>query len=250
MIEIGRTAAQDISTDTFLPSLCDTKLVWYFLKNGFVRSPLLVHFPQQFRQRPPDDILPENFDANPRPKRRSMSEVLAETIRSLTGRSKRATETETVQETPPVQHEESNDSSVDMTVLDESGVVPSSPDIPSSPDTVSQKPSIKEELEPPRVLELEPWVWANTLIASLKTLVKSKDIGREESQGWKLSEGALVDTRMVDGREITAAILPGNAIRKSAQEVKLISSVHPLQQGLLHQDCPIGNQGPGNIVLR
>ena len=221
--EIGRTAAQDISTDAFLPSLSDTKLVWYFLKNGFVKSPLLVHVPQQFRQRPPDDTLPEGFEANPKPVSRNMSEVLAETIRLLTGRSKR----ETAQETPPAPHphEASIDSSVDMSTIEDSGVIPSSPEIPSSPDTVSHKPYIKEEPEDPeepRVLELEPWVWANTLIASLKALVKSKDMGSESITSWKSIEGALVDTRIVDGREMTAAILPGHEIRKSQLVMKLI----------------------------
>jgi len=222
MTEIGRTAAQDISTDAFLPSLSDTKLVWYFLKNGFVKSPLLVHLPQQFRQRPPDDTLPGGYDANPKPVSRNMSEVLAETIRLLTGRSKR----ETVQETPPVPVEESIDSSVDMSTIEDSGVIPSSPEIPSSPDTVSHKPYIKEEPEDPeepRVLELEPWVWANTLITSLKALVKSRDVGAESLTGWRSIEGALVDTRIVDGREMTATILPGQEIRKFYLVTKLIS---------------------------
>jgi hypothetical protein len=218
LAEIGRTAAQDISTDTFLPNLCDTKLVWYFLKNGFVKSPLLVHLPQQFRQRPPDDLLPEGFDPNPRPMQKSMTEVLGETIRSLTGRSKREQEDIHETQTPDIRPEESVDSSVAMSTLDESGVIPSSPEIPSSPDTVSQKPSIKEEVEVPRVLELEPWVWANTLIASLETLVRSKDVGQEISTGWKSVMGALVDTRTVDGKEMTAVILPGNDIRRSPYE--------------------------------
>jgi hypothetical protein len=71
-------------------------------------------------------------------------------------------------------------------------------------------------------LELEPWVWANTLIASLKALVKSRDVGAEGSTGWRSIEGALVDTRIVDGREMTAAILPGHEICKSHHVIKLI----------------------------
>jgi len=178
------------------------------MKHGFVKSPLLVHMPQQFRAKPTDDLLPDDFDANPRPTKRSMSEVLAETIRSLTGRSKpQVTEPEPSRQQEQEQ-EVSIDSSVDMSFLDASGVRASSPEIPSSPDTVSQKSTIKEEVEMPRVKELEPWVWANTLVTQLKDLVKSRDIGQDAPTGWPGVEHALIDTRVVNGQNLTAFMYP------------------------------------------
>lgn len=180
-----------------------------------------------------------------------MSEVLAETIRSLIGQSKR----DTVQETPPAPVEESIDSSVDMSTIEDSGIIPSSPDItsspelPSSPDTVSQKPSFKEEVEPPRILELEPWVWTNTLITSLKALVKSRDVGIEGSIGWNLVEGDLVDTRIVDGREMTAAILPGYEICEFHQAGIADESVYPREPRSTYQDIPTFNESTSFIIL-
>jgi hypothetical protein len=216
---VGRAAAQDVSTDTFAPSLCDIKLVWYYMKHGFVNSPLLVHVPQQFRLKPTDDLLPEEFDANPRPAKRSMSEVLAETIRSLTGRPRpQETEPEPSRQQDHEQ-EVSIDSSVDMSFIDASGMRASSPEIPSSPDTVSGTPAVKEEVEIPRVIELEPWVWANTLVTRLKELVKPRNIGQDSPTGWPVVEHTLVDTRVVDGQNLTAFMYPTHEMGKSASRV-------------------------------
>jgi hypothetical protein len=182
------------------------------MKNGFVKSPLLVHLPQQFRGKPPDDLLPAEFDPNPKPIQRSMSEVLAETVGLLTGRSK-ASGTDAPGSTAGRQRDfdESVDSSVAMTSMGDGSTAhrASTPEIPSSPDTVSQSPTFKEDFQP-RVLELEPWVWANTLIAKLTTLVKSKDIATEMPTGWQSSEGMLMDTRHVNGHDMTAVIIPNH----------------------------------------
>jgi len=175
--------------------------------------------PQQFRAKPTDDLLPDDFDANPRPAKRSMSEVLAETIRSLTGRSK-PQETEPEPSRQQEQEQEvSIDSSVDMSFLDASGARASSPEIPSSPDTVSQKSTIKEEVEIPRVKELEPWVWANTLVTQLKDLVKSRAIGQDAPAGWPTLEHALVDTRVVNGQNLTAFMYPTHEMGKSISQL-------------------------------
>lgn len=204
--EIGRAVAQDVSSDTILISLCDTKLVWHYLKNGFVNSPFLIHLPQQFRTRPTEDRLPATYEPFPSPTVRKLDDVMTETLRYLEGNATQGRE-----ELSPTLNEVSIDSSMMMSSpRAASPIAPSSPEIPSSPDTVDQKSAVVEDVaEPPRILELEPWVWVNTLIAGLQDLVRFKDVTAASADPWASTEDITVVRRVISDTMYMAAVLPG-----------------------------------------
>jgi hypothetical protein len=252
-IEISRSVGQDTSTDTFHPCLCDIKLVWSFMKTSFVHSPLLVHFPSQFRARPPDDLLPLELETNPGPRIPQLAQVMQEFLEMWKETDKK----EDILMTPsPTEVRQGPDESIDSNATHMSpiknpwagaggkaGLDPSSPretemgarspsaSIPSSPDTVAEKPVV-EYVPEPRVLEKEPWVWANTLIAKLGELVKSRDVGADELTGWSVSDDVLMDTHSAsNGLRFTAVIAPTQTACKSAEAEagKADDSVHSRQ---------------------
>lgn len=223
-IEIARSVGQDTSTDTFHPSLCDTKLVWSFIKTGFVHSPLLVHLPQQFRTRPPDDLLPTGFDPNPRSPEPQLQQVMRSFL-DLWKASEHEKKEERHKTPPPGNRQEesllssgSHMSASERPWAKGDDISPRaareqsvSISIPSSPDTVAEKPVVEYEPEP-RVLDQEPWVWANTLIANLQDLVKSKDVGADAPTGWPAIEGVLMDSYTAgSGLHFTAVIDPAQS---------------------------------------
>jgi hypothetical protein len=96
---------------------------------------------------------------------------------------------------------------------------------------VAEKPVV-EYVPEPRVLEKEPWVWANTLIAKLGELVKSRDVGADELTGWSVSDDVLMDTHSAsNGLRFTAVIAPTQTACKSAEAEagKADDSVHSRQ---------------------
>lgn len=223
--EISRSVGQDTSTDTFHPSLCDTKLVWSFMKTTFLHSELLVHFPQQFRARPPDDLLPNGFEPNPGPRIPQLAQVMQDFLDMWKETEKKEdAKTPSPTEALPDESIESNATRTSPVrnpwAWSKADVDPPSPgersiSIPSSPDTVAEKPIVEYEPEP-RELDKEPWVWANTLIADLKELVKSRDVGEDRATGWAVSDDVLLDSHVAGtGMHFTAVVDPTHTIRKS-----------------------------------
>lgn len=180
------------------------------MKRGFVQSPFLIHHPQQFRARPPTDRLPPTYAPNPKSTIRKLDDVLADTLCTLEGSPGTATDANGGEELSPVIKDTSMDSSMAMTPVGDSVELPSSPEIPSSPDTVDAKtPAGDEPAEPPRVLELEPWVWANTLISDLQDVVRSKDITdvSDDLSSWPSVSGEQIVKRSVAGEEYMATLI-------------------------------------------
>ncbi|OCF61367.1 hypothetical protein L486_01015 [Kwoniella mangroviensis CBS 10435] len=216
-------ASQDPSSDDLPLPTHDLKSVWSFMSNGFVRSSFHDHFPYLL-VRPPKDTLPSDHTTYPRKTTRSLDEVLKETSQELQIDHPRNVG---VVDTPSVQANESlgsEDTSMDMSISGINEVQDDDGDLTptgilsddeeenegisrfSSPDTVGNKyvSSEEEEEEVKRVMEKEPWVWANTLIRDLEGLVKSA-VGRAEGDGAERIERDdelelnLRDKRLVDG---------------------------------------------------
>lgn len=201
-VEMARSAGNDITTDHLVPPAYDTKLVWHFLKHGFVQSPLSVHMPAQFRAKPTKDQLPTGFEPNPKSAPRPLEQVLDEAEKSLNGQS--PTQDGQRDEMSPVIQDTSIDSSMAMTPPADVSILPSSPEIPSSPDTVGNGPrdaAEEEYKEPPRTLELEPWVWANTLLAGLQVALKMPDMVPVPVEPWVPPSGVRVAKWSVEGAD-------------------------------------------------
>ena len=196
------------------------------MKRGFTGSPFLVNHPQQFRAKPPNDRLPSTYDPNPKLPTRKLEEVLSETMKSLEESSRPGLEGRE-ELSPLINNDVSVDSSMAMamTPVNDSMALPSSPDIPSSPDTVDLKPAPSEEPgDPPRVLEQEPWVWANTLISDLQEVVRSKDQpgGEDEGRPWASMSGGQVVQRAVAGVGYTATLISAPRQSRNSSRAPLL----------------------------
>ncbi|KAL1412364.1 hypothetical protein Q8F55_000108 [Vanrija albida] len=164
--EISRSAA---ITDDSVPIVThDIKLVWSFMKNGFVNS--------QFRQNFPfgsaNDVLPEGVAVRETPAVLNLDSTIRNTLTRLSGSSRLP---ESVA-SPPAAPDYSWNSSRASPRADEGAMGEEPSFAPSSPDTVGdndekREPAVPEE--PPRVLEREPFPWANSLAAACSTIICS-----------------------------------------------------------------------------
>ncbi|WOO81875.1 uncharacterized protein LOC62_04G005390 [Vanrija pseudolonga] len=156
--EISRSAA---ITDDSVPIVThDIKLVWSFMKNGFVNS----QFRQNFPVGSANDLLPEGLPRPTTPTVLNLDSTIRNTLSRLTG-SPRLPESVA---SPPQAPDYSWSSSRASPRPDEPSFAP------SSPDTVgdNEKEPIAPE-EPPRVLEREPFPWANSLVAACSAIIAS-----------------------------------------------------------------------------
>lgn len=156
--EISRSAA---ITDDSVPIVThDIKLVWSFMKNGFVNS--------QFRQNFPfgsaNDVLPDGVPRPATPTALNLDSTIRNTLSRLTG-SPRLPESVA---SPPQPPDYSWSSSRASPRPDEPSFAPSSPDTVGDNE---KEPAVAEE--PPRVLEREPFPWANSLVAACSAIISS-----------------------------------------------------------------------------
>ncbi|WVR07625.1 hypothetical protein IAU60_004667 [Kwoniella sp. DSM 27419] len=194
----------------------DVKLVWSFMKNGFVHSSFHWHFPHLLEQ-PTRDSLPADFERYPRRPTRKLGDVLQETMTQLGMGMKQEIGTPSAQLNMSVE----SDASVSMSISGEMSISVLDPDASavgditpmhfgagsdddemsraSSPDTVAGEEGVRDnEGEAPRSLVDEPWVWANTLVRDLQALVQAA-VGSETSVVDRApgDNPALYDERLV-----------------------------------------------------
>ena len=166
----------------------DIKLVWAFLKSGFVASPLTEHFPNLFVNPPKDLLDPSIFTPAPAPLR-PLDDVLRDTTDRLNGTEgpKHSPGPDAV--SPSIRADESAESAgwyKPETPEDTSNVMQ---EIPSSPDTVDhdhETPKVAEG-QADRHMELEPWVWANTLVKSCAEMIRDGSVSPSQDQLWDVA---------------------------------------------------------------
>ena len=152
----------------------DLKLAWSFMQNGFLASPFQRYFPN-LPVRPPDDLLPASAILYPERSILPLADILRVTSSKLSSpRVSLPVSQRTFDGTSPEQGDQSIDSSFAMS--SDANLTPTTPtkalsaDEMSSPDTVEVKKAKEEVIV--RDIEMEPWVWANTLLAQCEDLVK------------------------------------------------------------------------------
>jgi hypothetical protein len=206
VVEIARIG-HDASAETMPLATYDLKLVWSYMTNGFVSSVFQTYFPD-LPLRPPKDELPSDA----LPARISHGVDLTSELRESLGRlSRRKTNAgTTAAATSPANADADSsltsafDKSLPSPLPDESiSIRPESPDhdedVGESDDDASQSGTAgRKDAEPAevkRVMESEPWVWANTLVKACEGLVRG-GIGAdgEEPTCQRVSDG-LYDER-------------------------------------------------------
>lgn len=138
----------------------DLKLVWSFMKNGFVCSKLRQNLPNVPEAK--DDVLPASVPAKRVSPDTNLDSVMRATLTRLT-----APPAPELLASPPVFADQSY--SPHASPLRAGSVEPmSSPDTMGSPDNGFRP-------EPPveRVPQLEPWSWANSLSAICQNVILS-----------------------------------------------------------------------------
>ncbi|OXG13990.1 hypothetical protein C366_04983 [Cryptococcus neoformans Tu401-1] len=232
--EASRTTIQDRSTDDYPYAVHDLKYVWAFMENGFVKPRFRRHFPDLLeRERPPQDLLPEEFISRlgVKPEKRLLSEVLQETLTCLkkppgsgSGYGSEAMPSQADQQSASQSMSMSLTAAGDDSLFrDGFGVADLS--LSSSADTIAapkddlahQQEADGEEGEKTvaRVLEEEPWVWANTVVEKCEELVKNaagkegRDAGRPD-RGVKEWAG-IKDVRVVGDGGTWMALLWANS---------------------------------------
>lgn len=149
------------SADDALPTPThDVKLVWSFMKNGFLHPRLAVNFPRD--PDAVDDVLPANVPPKAPPVSSALDAVLRQTLSRLG-----ATPAPEGLSSPPPFGNQSLDSVA-------ASPLPVSPGlVPSSPDTAGGDAELTEEKSVERYPEVEPLTWANTLLALCTDIVTS-----------------------------------------------------------------------------
>lgn len=160
----------------------DLKLVWSYMTNGFVSSAFQTHFPD-LPLRPPKDELPSDA----LPARTTHRADLTSELRESFGRlSRKKANGGTAAATSPANADADSsltsafDKSLPSPLPDESSIRPESPDhdedVGESDDDASQSGTAgrkdTEAAEVKRVMQREPWVWANTLVKACEGLVR------------------------------------------------------------------------------
>lgn len=201
----------------------DLKLVWSFMRNGFVASPFQRYFPD-LPILPPDDVLPSTLHPYPIRPVRDIEIVLEETLTKLSYPSRPALlpSRRTTDGTPPAAAEHSIDSmpssgAASDNSVDSSLALPPSVDATPtrayrawSTDDSRSRETAEEKKEAEDAImghmEEEAWVWANTLLAQCETVIKQalegKDIRSEDGGAvpgrFDPSGDSLYDERCID----------------------------------------------------
>lgn len=153
--------ARAVSDDNGPVATYDLKLVWSFMKNGFVSSRLKMHFPDDPSAK--DDVLSADAFKEPIPQARDLKTVMATTLGKLLAQPGAPEPIAS----PPQQLDYS------FSPSRVSPVRVKSPQVASSPDTVGDASMAREEPSADRHPELEPWAWANTLVAGCNDVARS-----------------------------------------------------------------------------
>lgn len=187
----------------------DLKLVWSFLVNGFVNSRFKQHFPNVFGA--VDAVLPGSTSTPTPAAPSSLNAVLASTIAGLTVRDNVGS---------PVVHEPSFNSTFASPSRNGNGDhAHSPPEEPSSPSTVGDGQPAAEG-ETPREPEVEPWAWANTLLATVNEMVSAAKVRQpappssRDVLGEALAAGSFQDERQINGERWILQLASANT-RKS-----------------------------------
>ena len=181
------------SADDALPiPTHDVKLVWSFMKNGFLHPRFAVNFP-----RDPDaaeDVLPSSIP----PKAPAMSSALDAVLRQTLSRLGATPAPEGLSSPPPF-----GDQSLDSAAASPLPVSPGL--VPSSPDTAGGDAELTEDKPIERYPEVEPLTWANTLLvlcSDIVTAVKPRhpqeDAANDELLR-ALPQETLLSERTIDG---------------------------------------------------
>ncbi|ORX40520.1 hypothetical protein BD324DRAFT_647447 [Kockovaella imperatae] len=195
--EIARGVSQDQSSDAQPSITYDLKLVWSFLKAGFIDSPLQQHFHSLDK----DDYV--TIPSRPKAKPLPLDTVLRRTVHRLNG----AHVSTPVRELSPVNAHLSLDSSAISHDDDDEDDADSSPD---SPDTVA----VEHPVEDYRNVMLEPWAWANTLLKQCRSMVSYPEPEHEggyEDLGKEVYAEADFDG--LDGQKLRAWVNVGTTRR-------------------------------------
>lgn len=180
------------SADDALPiPTHDVKLVWSFMKNGFLHPRLAVNFPRD--PDAADDVLPANVPPRAPPMSSALDAVLRQTLSRLG-----ATPAPVGLSSPPPFGDQSLDSAA-------ASPLPVSPGpVPSSPDTAGGDAELTEEKPVERYPEVEPLTWANSLLALCSDIVTSaaprdpKEPTADDSLLTAIPPESLISERTID----------------------------------------------------
>lgn len=168
----------------------DLKLVWSFMKNGFVSSSFATHFPKDPSAK--DDLLPSSALEEPTIPPPDLDKVMTETMSKLLAQPGTA---ESIASPPPLP-----DYSFSPTRA--SPVTARSPQIASSPDTVGDASMAKPEETTQRYPEREAWAWANTLIAACNDSIGSVKprlpVSATQDNDDRIPWDSVMDTRVIN----------------------------------------------------
>ena len=172
--EISRQSAADPSTDQVPAAMHDVKSVWMYLKSGFNDPPLANHFPG-----PVDPVdLPSELYAQQPVKPLDFDETVRVTLNKLDGSTSSIIETPAPPTTStPKKSDDSIDSSnLDMTIEmeeDDPSFLSRRSSFSSSGTAERKIPEAVQIRKP----ELEPMVWAKSLLESCKGVFTSPQSG-------------------------------------------------------------------------
>lgn len=141
----------------------DLKLVWSFMKNGFVGSRFRQHFPHVPEAK--EDVLPSSAPAREAPAPVDLDAVMRATMAQLTS----ASAADTTPSPLPVEHGHGSFSTFTGTPPRGNGAA-GTPEPFESPDTMAS-PTMHAEAPIVREQELEPWSWANGLVAQCREII-------------------------------------------------------------------------------
>jgi hypothetical protein len=179
----------------------DLKLVWSFLKNGFVGSRFRLHFPHVPEAK--DDILPATLLAPP------LGQTQQQDIESVTRATLAFLATPKPEPLSPTPFEHS------VSFASVSTPRPATPpSAPASPDSITSPVNMRTDAPIVRDQALEPWSWANALVGATRTLM----------QHWRPRvpqpppvdaptpdvRGTLLDTREIGGASWVVALEPAH----------------------------------------
>lgn len=196
--EISRTSTTDPSHDNLPSPNHDVKLVWAFMRSGFIDPPLQAFFPTG---QSPVALPKEGYQRAP-PKRHDLRTTLQSSLARLTGSTGPASPSARPElMSPLIRMDDSMDSST-MQEDEENMPPPRSRSSSASTDKTVELPS--EPIEEVRQVELEPLNWAH----ELTTLCQRLFAGRKEKSASPPGLGvsnlhaepdSLLVKRVVDG---------------------------------------------------
>lgn len=190
------------SVDDHLPiAVFDLKLVWSFIKNGFVDSKFRQAFPNVPEAK--DDILPSSAIVERPPAKTNLDSVMRATLSRLT-----APPRPELLASPPILADQSYSSHGSPL----RGGIEHSPEPMSSPDTMGSPGASHSEPPIERVPALEPWSWVNALVAICKDIITTAhprapvaSTERTDGVASAVSESFLSE-RVIDGKHWTVSM--------------------------------------------